>query len=94
MSNPVLALIVLLSTLLWSELALLGEGGFAAFFAHPARIALVIVGVVLAGLGMLSDAGLRTGGAKIAAIAGYLFPCLSSACSRVGCRPGATALNF
>jgi protein-S-isoprenylcysteine O-methyltransferase Ste14 len=61
MSKPVLALIALLSTLLWYGLAVLGEGGFAAFFAHPARIALVIVGVVLAGVGILSEAGLRTG---------------------------------
>jgi protein-S-isoprenylcysteine O-methyltransferase Ste14 len=61
MSKPILALIVLLSTLLWYGLAVLGEGGFAAFFAHPARIALVIVGVALAGVGILSEAGLRTG---------------------------------
>ena len=61
MSKPVLALIVLLSTSLWYGLAVLGEGGFAAFFAHPARIALVIVGVVFAGVGILSEAGLRTG---------------------------------
>jgi hypothetical protein len=35
MSKPVLALIVLLSTLLWYGLAVLGEGSFAAFFAQP-----------------------------------------------------------
>jgi len=47
--KPVLALIVLLSSLLWYGLAVVGEGRFAAFFGHPARIALVIIGVVLAG---------------------------------------------
>ncbi|MGA8172925.1 MAG: isoprenylcysteine carboxylmethyltransferase family protein [Methylocystis sp.] len=61
MPKPVLALIVLLTTSLWYGLAVLGEGGFAAFFAHPTRIALVIVGAVLAGVGMSSEAGLRAG---------------------------------
>jgi protein-S-isoprenylcysteine O-methyltransferase Ste14 len=61
MSKPFLVLIVLLSSSLWYGLAVIGEGGFAAFFSHPARIALVIIGVVLAGGGMLSEAGLRTG---------------------------------
>jgi protein-S-isoprenylcysteine O-methyltransferase Ste14 len=61
MSKPVLVLIVLLSSSLWYSLAVIGEGGFAAFFSHPARMAVVIIGVVLAGVGMLSEAGLRTG---------------------------------
>ena len=61
MSKPLLALILLLSSSLWYGLAVLGEGGFAAFFAHPARIALVILGLVLAGVGLMSEAGLRTG---------------------------------
>ncbi len=57
----VLAAIVLLSTTLWYGLAVAGWGGFAAFFGHPARIALVVVGSALAGAGMFSEAGLRTG---------------------------------
>jgi protein-S-isoprenylcysteine O-methyltransferase Ste14 len=61
MSKPVLVLIVLLSTSLWYGLAVLGEGGLSAFFAHPARVALGIVGAVLAGVGLSSEANLRTG---------------------------------
>jgi protein-S-isoprenylcysteine O-methyltransferase Ste14 len=54
-------LMILVSVSLWFGLAVAGEGGFAIFFAHPARIALVLIGLALAGLGMLSEAGLRTG---------------------------------
>ncbi len=61
MSKPVLVLITILSSSLWYALAVIGEGGFAAFFSHSARIALVIIGVAFAGVGMLSEAGLRTG---------------------------------
>jgi protein-S-isoprenylcysteine O-methyltransferase Ste14 len=39
----------------------LGWGGLAAFFAHPARVALVIVGVALFAAAMFSEGGLRRG---------------------------------
>jgi protein-S-isoprenylcysteine O-methyltransferase Ste14 len=61
MTKPVQLLIVLLSSFLWFGLAVAGWGGVASFFAHPARIALVLIGLALAGAGMMSEAGLRTG---------------------------------
>jgi len=54
-------LIILLSVSIWYGLAMVGQGGFAVFFAHPARMALVIIGVFRSGVGMLSEAGLYTG---------------------------------
>ncbi len=61
MSKLLLALITLTSILIWFGLAVAGWGRLGEFFAHPARIALVIVGLVLAGVGMFSEAGLRAG---------------------------------
>jgi protein-S-isoprenylcysteine O-methyltransferase Ste14 len=52
---------ILVSILIWLGLAVAGWGGFAGFFAHPARVTLVLITLALAGLGMLSEAGLRTG---------------------------------
>ncbi|HMK88121.1 MAG TPA: isoprenylcysteine carboxylmethyltransferase family protein [Methylocystis sp.] len=54
-------LTLLTSTLIWFALAVAGWGGSSAFFAHPARTALAVLGVALAGLGMFSEAGLRPG---------------------------------
>jgi protein-S-isoprenylcysteine O-methyltransferase Ste14 len=54
-------LMILVSILIWLGLAVAGWGGFAAFFAHPARVTLVLITLALAGLGMMSEAGLRTG---------------------------------
>ena len=42
-------------------LAIVGWGGFDAFFANPARIALVIATVVMAGAAVFSSANLNTG---------------------------------
>ena len=42
-------------------LAVLGWGGFAAFFAHPARIALVIVTFALCGAALVSGGNLSRG---------------------------------
>ncbi|WP_363349477.1 isoprenylcysteine carboxylmethyltransferase family protein [Methylocystis echinoides] len=61
MPKPALLFIILLSSLLWFGLAVLGWGGLAAFFAHPARVALVIIGFAFAVAGSFSEAGLRTG---------------------------------
>ena len=49
------------STLAWFALAVLGWGGFAAFFGHPARRALVVVGAALFAVAMFSEGGLRRG---------------------------------
>ena len=61
MTKPLQILMILVSILIWLGLAVAGWGGFAAFFAHPARVTLVLITLALAGLGMLSEAGLRTG---------------------------------
>jgi hypothetical protein len=56
MPSPMTALFALLGTLVFVGLAVLRWGGFGAFFARPARIALVIVTMVL------TVASLFTGG--------------------------------
>lgn len=48
-------------TLAYLGLAVLGWGGFAAFFAHPARIALAVALVVLAGVALFSGGNLSPG---------------------------------
>src|SRR5947207_3407618 len=42
-------------------LAILGWGGFAAFFSHPALIALALVGLALAGVALFSAGNLSPG---------------------------------
>jgi hypothetical protein len=47
---PRLVLITILGTLTYLGLAILGSGGFAAFFSHPSLIALAIVLFALSGV--------------------------------------------
>jgi hypothetical protein len=47
MPNPRLAFITIVASLAYLGLAILGWGGFAAFFSHPPLIALTIVICVL-----------------------------------------------
>lgn len=54
-------LLAFVSGLLWFALAVLGWGGLPAFFAHPARIAIVVVGVALFAAATFSEGGLRRG---------------------------------
>ncbi len=61
MPKPFLALMTIASLAVWYGLAVAGEGGFAKFFANPARVALVGVGLALACAGLFSEAGLRAG---------------------------------
>lgn len=61
MSKPFLALLMMASLAVWYGLAVAGEGGFAAFFEHTARVALLGVGLALACAGLFSEAGLRAG---------------------------------
>jgi protein-S-isoprenylcysteine O-methyltransferase Ste14 len=61
MAVSVRLLITLTATLVFLGLAILGWGGFAAFFAHPARIALAIVVVVLTGVALFSGGNLSAG---------------------------------
>ncbi len=53
--------LVALATAAYAGLAILGWGGFAAFFSHPALIALVIVFVALAGVALFAGGNLSPG---------------------------------
>jgi len=55
------AFVVIVGVLAFLGLAVLGWGGFAAFFAHPARSALAIVSLALGGAAILSSGNLSRG---------------------------------
>ena len=59
--NRKLLLITLLSSLVLFGLAILGEGGFAAFFAHPPLISLIIVNLVLLAAAMFTSGNINPG---------------------------------
>ena len=61
MASTRLALISVIATLLYLGLAVLGSGGFAAFFSHPARIALAIAVLVMSGVALFSSGNLSSG---------------------------------
>src|SRR5262247_687729 len=61
MPTPRLAFITVVGTLAYLGLAILGWGSFAAFFSHPALIALVTVGFVLTGVALFSGGNLSPG---------------------------------
>jgi protein-S-isoprenylcysteine O-methyltransferase Ste14 len=61
MSKLTLVLASAGGVLVFLGLAILGWGGFDAFFANPARIALVIVTAAMVVAGLLSSANLSTG---------------------------------
>ncbi len=61
MQTTRLAVIVVVSTFAYLGLAVLGRGGFAAFFSHPALIALSIVLFVLSGASLFSKGNLSPG---------------------------------
>ena len=54
-------LITILATLAYLGLAVLGWGGFAAFFSHPSLIALAITLLVLSGVAVFSGGNLSPG---------------------------------
>ena len=56
-----LGLVSIVSTALFLGLAVLGWGGFAAFFAHPARVALAIITVVLVVVALFTEGNLSPG---------------------------------
>lgn len=56
-----LAFSTLVATLAYLGLAVLGWGGFAAFFSHPARIALATVLFVMWGISLFSGGNLSPG---------------------------------
>jgi len=59
--RPKLVLFTIVGTLAYLGLAVLGLGGFAAFFSHPALIALAIVLVVLSAAALFSAGNLSPG---------------------------------
>jgi protein-S-isoprenylcysteine O-methyltransferase Ste14 len=59
--SPRLMLVNILATLAYLGLAILGWGGFAAFFAHPALIAVAIVVFVLTGAGLFTNGNISSG---------------------------------
>ena len=61
MTKPATFLIALCATALWLGLAVLGWGGFAAFFAHPARVALVAVTFLLMAASAFTQGNLSSG---------------------------------
>ena len=58
---PRLATVTIVGTLAYLGLAILGWGGFAAFFSHPARIALTIAVFVISGAALFSSGNLSPG---------------------------------
>ena len=61
MTTPKLALMNVVGTLAYLGLAILGRGGFAAFFSHPALVALMIVLVALSGAALFTSGNLSSG---------------------------------
>jgi len=59
--TPRLAVVTIVGSLAYLGLAVLGWGGFAAFFAHPARIALAIAVFMLTGVALFSGGNLSPG---------------------------------
>jgi protein-S-isoprenylcysteine O-methyltransferase Ste14 len=61
MARLVRLALVAVGTALYAGLAILGWGGFAAFFSHPALIALVIVLLALSGVAFFAGGNLSPG---------------------------------
>src|SRR5512132_4725248 len=59
--TPKLVVFTIVGSLAYLGLAILGHGGFAAFFSHPALIALAILGFVLMGVALFSGGNLSPG---------------------------------
>ena len=61
MTTPILMLITIPATLAYLGLAILGWGGFAAFFSHQPLIALTITLLVLSAVAVFSGGNLSPG---------------------------------
>src|SRR5580693_6740636 len=61
MRKSILALVTIVALLAYLGLAILGRGGFAAFFSHSALIALTIVLFALSGVAIFSGGNLSRG---------------------------------
>jgi hypothetical protein len=62
--------LVVVDTAAYFSLAVLGWGGFAAFFSHPTLIALAVAVFVMAGASFFAGGNLSRVCARIVAIAG------------------------
>jgi protein-S-isoprenylcysteine O-methyltransferase Ste14 len=54
-------MLVMVGTAAYLGLALLGWGGWTAFFAHPARVALAVALAIMAGVSLFADGNLSPG---------------------------------
>jgi protein-S-isoprenylcysteine O-methyltransferase Ste14 len=61
MSTPKLAVATVIGILLYLGLAVLGSGGFAAFFSHPALTVVAIATLVMSGVTVFSRVNLSSG---------------------------------
>jgi hypothetical protein len=61
MTTPRLMLITIIATFAYLGLAILGWGGFAAFFFHPPLIAVTTILLALSGVAVFSGANLSPG---------------------------------
>jgi protein-S-isoprenylcysteine O-methyltransferase Ste14 len=61
MPTPSIVFITLVATLVYLGLAVLGWGGFAAFFSHPALTALAIATFVMSGISLFSGGSISPG---------------------------------
>lgn len=59
--TPGLALVTMAGTAAYLGLAVLGWGGFDAFFSHPALVALTIITLALSGAALFSGGNLSAG---------------------------------
>lgn len=59
--TPMLAFATIFFSFVYFGLAVLGFGGFSAFFSHPALVVLTIVGLVQLGAGLFSGGNLSSG---------------------------------
>ena len=60
-TTPKLAIFTIATTLVYLGIAVLGWGGFAAFFSHPARIVLAVLIFVMAGAALFTAGNLSAG---------------------------------
>jgi hypothetical protein len=93
MTRPLSVLIALSATALWLGLAVLGWGGFHAFFANPARVALVAVTFLLMLTSSFTKGNLSSGEEEdrgnrwvllVFFVVGVLDGWLPAYCDRVG----------
>src|SRR5438309_10587668 len=85
MATPRLMLITIPAALAYLGLAILGWRGFAAFFSHPALIALAITLLVLSGVAVFSGGNLSPGAREDRGNRWVI-----AACSTPICRPTQT----